>query len=275
VIKSISGPLMYCRLFFLLPVLLASLCVHATVEVKIHVDDGYPPYSYREKGDVRGLYIDILNTAFTRMEGYSLIFEPVPWNRGKHLMQKGEGFGLMPTYFHAHDWPYLYPYSFPLYEETVLVICNSNVSSAEPLKWPQDFVGKTIGNMRGYDGWGGVEFRAMIEQKAISYHEVDSADLLLMMVASGRNDCILMERLAYQYHMTRLKRSGKYKSETHHRLFQAAVAGRDYGYIGYSEPGLATGQYPWQKEFRKALDGILYQMKKSGELEAITARYLQ
>ncbi len=260
-----------CSLWFML--LAMSLSLQAKVEVKIHVDDGYPPYSYVKDGRVQGLYIEILTAAFDKMADYSVIFEPVPWNRGKHLMERGEGFAFSPTYFHAHDWPYLYPYSYPLYEETVLVICNSKVNSATSLQWPSDFIGKTIGNMRGYDGWGGAEFRTLLHQKAINYHEVDGANLLLMMVASGRNDCILMEKLAYQYHMKKLKTSGQYKSETHLRLFQAAIAGRDDGYIGYSEPGIASGQYPWQKAFRRALDGTLYQMKKSGELQAITAGF--
>lgn len=262
------------RLISILSLLFISTCSNAKIEVVIHVDDSYQPYSYLHEGRVQGLYIDIIEAAFSKLDNYSVKFEPVPWSRGKHLMETGDGFALAPAYFHAHDWPWLYPYTFPLYEETVSVICNSQVSKTDKLQWPEDFVGKTIGSIRGFDGWGGPEFRQMLQKNMFDYHEVDNADLLIMMVASGRNHCILMEKFTFDYHMRNLLRTGQYDPEKSEPLFEAAIAGRDYGYIGFSDAALATDKYPWQKDFQKALDGELYLMKKSGELAKIASDFL-
>lgn len=252
----------------------SSLCFSAEkASVTIHVDKSYKPYSYFEDGTVKGLYIKILTRVFSKLEDFEVKFEAIPWNRGKLIMEKGRGFALAPVYFHGHDWPYLYPYSMPFYTESVMVYCNKTPISKKERKWPEGFSGLTVGNLRGFDGWGGNKFRKMIENKKITYHEVNSSDALIMMAATGRNDCILMEEFAFDYQMLKLKQTGKYKKDFHLSLYKSALAGVDPVYVGYSEPGIAAKTFPQQYKFRKAFDAALYKMQKDGEIQDIVSSF--
>jgi polar amino acid transport system substrate-binding protein len=84
------------------------------VDVTIHVDGDYRPFSYSDHGEARGIDIDILQTAFSRMPSFKVKIEPVQWKRGKKMMENGQGFGLTQAFSHGHDWPCLYPYSLPI-----------------------------------------------------------------------------------------------------------------------------------------------------------------
>lgn len=55
-------------------------------EIEIYVDGAYEPFSYSdEKGEAKGVYIDILRTAFSRMESDNVKFTPIPWKRGQRI----------------------------------------------------------------------------------------------------------------------------------------------------------------------------------------------
>ena len=91
----------------------------APIDVTILVDDGYPPFSYEHEGRAKGVYVKVLRAIFARMPQFRVTLRPVPWQRGKLMMERGEGMGLAPAFFHGHDWPYLHPYSLPFYVETI------------------------------------------------------------------------------------------------------------------------------------------------------------
>ena len=243
------------------------------IEVTIHVDDGYKPFSFTHKGDAKGIYINVLRTAFSKMTGFKVTIVPIPWNRGKRLMELGHGFGLAPAYFHGHDWPYLYPYSLPFYTETIIAVCTEMVLKQPKPYWPEDYSRLTIGNVAGFDGWGGDDFRALVKKGEIEYHEVDSSEALIRMLVKERLDCIMMENRAFDYELNVLKKSGAYNEKTHTQLIKGATIGTDHVYIGYSEPAIKAGKYLHANAFRKAFDEVIYQMTKSGEIEQIMDAY--
>lgn len=240
--------------------------------ITILVDDAYKPFSYLEDKQVRGLYSDILRAASQNIPDFNIELKAIPWERGKHLVKTGAELAIAPVFFHGHDWPYLYPYSIPLYREDVALICNTKVKQSNSRKWPAGYTEFSIGNMRGFDGWGGLEFRELVEQKSISYQEVGSAEQLILMVAMGRVDCILMEEFAFAYHMRIIRESNDIDSRGHLALFTAEIVGSDYTYVGYSEAAISSGKFPNQYEFRKALDIALYKMHKSGELSLVISK---
>ena len=72
--------------------------------------------------------------------------------------------------------------------------------------WPQDFIGLRIGNVAGFDGWGGKEFRQLVKDKKILYQEAPGSESLIRMLVTGRVDCIMMEERAFDYEIKRLKK---------------------------------------------------------------------
>lgn len=261
------------RIVIILIVLFALPAYSTDIEVTIHVDGNYKPYSYGENGQAKGMYIDVLRTAFSRMEGFKVQLNPVPWKRGKRIMEMGEGFGLTPAFFHGHDWPYLYPYSLSFYTETIITVCQAPLLDSPRPNWPQDYLGLHVGNVAGFDGWGGEEFRLLVAQKKILYEEAKGSQENILKLAYGRLDCILMEEQAFDYELRKLKASGKYDEGKQIKLKKGAVVGQDPVYIGYSKPAMKKGQYSYQLEFMQAFDSEIYKMIKSGEVQKIMAAY--
>lgn len=242
-------------------------------EVDIYVDDSYYPYSFSQDGKAKGLYINVLNAVFSKMPDFKVTLTPFPWSRGKSMMEQGRGFALFPAYFHGHDWPYLYPYSLPIYTETVLAVCREGVKKDRDSRWPQDFENKSIGNVTGFDGWGGKLFHEMVKNKKIQYFETQESRNLIKMFFKRRLDCILMERRAFDFELNKLLITGELNPEDLIAYDKHTVVGVDAVYIGYSEPALKSGKYPYEYAFRKQFDIVLYEMTKSGEIDRIMGSF--
>lgn len=261
------------RLYFLFLIFISLSISAEEREVTIYVDDGYKPFSYAEQGMAKGVYIDILKIAFSRMPEFKVEMVPVPWNRGKKIMEMGEGFGLMPPYFHGQDWQYLYPYSLAFNTETIVAVCIEEAMKIPRDNWPEDYQGLIVGSVAGYDGWGGEVFKDLVRENKIFYQEVPSSNALITMLTRRRIDCIMMENSAFDYEFDDLKQSGLYDEKKHAKLIKGATIGTDAVYIGYSEKAIKSGKYPYQYEFRKSFDSVIYKMIKSGEIKSIMDAY--
>ena len=113
--------------FLIICIILFSLpsTVFSIQEVIIIVEDGrFAPYKFKDKdGVITGIYPEIVKKAISRMPEYSVKFKELPWARAKLQIKKGKNFGILPPYFHAHDWltakepkrPYIWPYSKQTY----------------------------------------------------------------------------------------------------------------------------------------------------------------
>ena len=243
------------------------------INVTIHVDDAYQPFSFSENGHAKGMYIDVLRVAFSKMKGFNVTMEPVPWNKGKKMMDEGKGFALTPAFFHGRDWPYLYPYSLPFYAETIISVCTEEVLKQPRPNWPEDYRRLVIGNLAGFDEWGGVALKASVIKSQIDYHKVQSSDVLIKMIINDRLDCILMENREFDYVFKRILKSGVHGNKVHSELIKGPVVGTNPVYIGYSASAIKSGKYPYAQEFQKAFDVVIYQMTKSGEIKKIMNAY--
>jgi polar amino acid transport system substrate-binding protein len=243
------------------------------IGVTIHVDDQYRPFSFVEKGVAKGIYINVLKRAFSKMPAFKVTLLPVPWRRGKRLMEMGQGYGLFPAFYHGHDWPYLYPYSLSFYSEKVIVVCTDKVLAQPRKHWPSDYKALIIGNQAGFDGFGGDRFRGLVEQGQIQYKEVNSPLVLIGMLSMKRFDCIMIEERSFDYEFDRFKRSADYDQKRHSQLKKGAVIGIDPVYIGYSQPAVKSGKHPYDLQFRRTFDSVIYQMQRSGEISRIMDAY--
>lgn len=258
--------------FLLLAVLMTLPVLAEDIKVTILVDDAYKPFSYKENNVAKGMYIDVLHTAFSRIQGFTVTMEPIPWQRGKHMMEKGAALGLAPAFFHGHDWPYLYPYSLPFYTETIIAVCGADILSTPRPNWPDDYIGLTIGNVTGFDGWGGEAFYSLVREGKIHIQEAKGSASNILILAQGRVDCIMMEDRAFDYQFRELKERGLYDKEMK-PLKKGVIIGTDPVYIGFSKPAREQGKYPFQFEFMQAFDSEIYKMIKSGEIAKIMDAY--
>lgn len=246
----------------------------ADIPVTLYADAGYPPYSYEKQGKPAGLYYEIVSTAVKRMHGYKVEIQPVPWKRGMSLLKSGTGFALYPPYHNTHDEPWTWPYSLPLYEEKVIAICRKDVLAAKPRKrWPEDFYGLTIGNNAGFIV-GGESFEAAIREGRLKVEEAKDVATNLIKLGLRRIDCYINDRISIQWTLKQLKAEGRYdEGGSHAELGEALVIATEQGFLGYTERD--NGRYSYKTDFVKQFDSIIYQMKRSGEIDTIARNYFK
>jgi polar amino acid transport system substrate-binding protein len=165
------------------------------IKVTVYADQNYPPYSYIKNGKLTGIYTNIFKAAFTKMDGYQVKIEAVPWRRGLKLLENGQGFALYPPYFYLTERPYIWPYSLPILDEKVVVYCAEDIliNDKRP-NWPEDYYGLTIGNNAGFQV-GGKKFIQAVKDQKINVYEAKGTNNILML-GLGRTDCYINDRLS-------------------------------------------------------------------------------
>ena len=138
----IRGKLTICLLASIFT--LSTLCIAAEKQkVVVYGDNGYPPYSYLENDVPKGVYVDILQTAFSRMSDYEVTIEMKPWKRGVHLVKSGKVMALFPPYYSDERTLWM-NFSEPILQEQVVVFGKAD-NLAGKSKWPEDFYNSKIG----------------------------------------------------------------------------------------------------------------------------------
>jgi len=264
-----------CRLStsILIYVLSITPIIAGEIEVAVLVNDTHPPYSYLEDGEAKGIYIEVMKRISLRMEGYSIKYKPAPWPRVKEEIKHGRGFSFVGPYYHGHDWPYVWPYSLPIMDESVVVVCRDEVLKTPRLQWPDDYLGLIIGNNTGYDGFGGAKFRDYVKEGKITLQEVKTTRQNILMLISGRADCYMVNRLSYAWEMKQLIEAGETKLYPNFSLTESLVISTDAVYMGFTD--MDEGKYPFKKNFHQKFNNELYAMYKSNEIERITKEYIE
>jgi len=254
--------------FIILFCLLAVTVKADVTAVTIYVDRNYAPLSYGHEYDVKGFYNDILKLAFSRMPEYHVNLKAVNWEEGRRLVEQGEGFALAPAYYHGHDWKYLYPYSIPIYSERVSVICARSAVARVNMNWPSSFINKRIGSVKGYDGWGGEEFRVLVRLGKVAYKESSTMNALVQALSKREVDCILAEENVFIAQVLRQKLARD-------DFLTAATVGFDHVYIGYSKVFLEHHADKVYLDFMQAFDNEIFKMQKAGTIDELKQHYLK
>lgn len=244
------------------------------IAVTVYADEGYPPYSYAEKGHAAGVYADIVKAAFARMPGYRVTLKPVPWKRGMAMLETGTGFALYPPYYNTKDEPWTWPYSLPLYDEFVVVVCRKEVLAKRgAMKWPESFYGLRIGNNAGFIV-GGEVFEQAIRDGKMLVEEARDSRTNVIKLGMRRLDCYINDRRSIWWTRDALKREGLFdEGGKHAQLVEAAVIGHEQGFLGFTDRD--QGRFPYKNDFVKEFNSVIYQMRRRGEIERIAQQFLR
>jgi polar amino acid transport system substrate-binding protein len=267
-VKSVWGVIARLSGGSLCALLLALSASAGEIEVEIYANQDYPPYSYREGGVVKGLYTEILQRVFERMEGYRVKITPLPWKRGLAYIEQGKGFAIYPLYHRPKQRPYIGTYSMPILDERVVLFCTGGVlsHSIRP-HWPQDYHGLTIANNAG-SILGGEAFREAVKAGKIKLQESGGNRSNLMKLGLKRVDCYMNDRLSILYELERLKQEGLYdEGGTHAALVEGATITLEQGFLGITARD--GGRFGFKEDFLKQFNTRIYEMRKSGELGRI------
>lgn len=236
------------------------------IEVSIYADESYPPYSYKENGEARGIYPAIFSKAFERMQAYKVHIKPVSWKRGLMLMETGQGLALFPPYNRPLERPYL-TISEPVLVEQVVAFCSENSMNGRkhPAVWPDDFHGLKVGVNAGFN-IGGDKYKKAVKDGKIYEDQAPSNRSNILKLLLGRIDCYVNDRLSILWEIERIKADGVY-ADSRQSIVEAAVINQEQAYMGYTNRD--NGRYPYKADFIRVLNQILIDMKKTGEIQKI------
>lgn len=243
----------------------------ADIPVTIYADAGYQPYSYADKnGEAAGLYAEIVKVAFARMKGYRITIKPVPWKRGMAMLKNGTAFALYPPYMNLKEEPFTWPYSLPLHDEIVVAVCTKEVAAKRRPRWPDDFHGLRIGNNAGFLV-GGDKFNRAVAEGKIKLEEASDTRTNILKLGFKRIDCYINDRMSIRWTQLELAREGKLASAQ--MGVEAAVIATEQGFLGFTDRD--EGRFTYKTDFLKQFDSIVYNMKRTGEIERISRDFFR
>lgn len=250
---------LYGCLLILLSLTLGINRVNAAEEISVWIDQDYFPYTFNKGNGPEGVYINIIEEAFKNIDKYTLKWVSGSWKDGVTALQKGDVMGLVPPYYRPEKRPWMKPYSVPILDEVVSIVCNKEGIKGKNLKkFPDDYKGLSFSNNTGFAS-GGPEFTALVKAGEIKVIEDPDTETNLQLMLDGKVDCYINDRLAIAMRIksmrggiSKIRMPGRVKTEQ--------------GYMGFSE---ATGKYPHTQEFLAQFNKIIDGMRESGRIKQI------
>lgn len=229
-------------------------------KVTVIGDSNYFPYSYKEGGEMKGIYTEIMKTAFSRMSGYNISVDGMPWKRGLAKTKKGEIFAIYPPYLRPKARPFINPYSESILGENVILLCHKDIFNKSRSKWPEDFYGLNIGQNNGFDFIDDAH-RNAVKSGKIKASYAKSATANIRKLDKKKIDCYINDRFVV---LQEAKKQGKMSS-----FKEGPTLKTEQGYLGFAK----NGKFPFKNDFIAKFNTVIKQMKASGEIQKILDKY--
>ncbi len=238
---------------FWLGVFAMSMPVHADEPMKLNYLR-YPPLSWEQDGEMRGIMVDILNEALHARMGITLQHTEFPWARAQQLVADGlaDGFTTVPT-------PERREYTDISREPVVVVNITMftwkgfpDLAALNKVKTIEDLNGFKLVDYLG-SGW------AKQNLKGLDVHWVPGFDTALEMLARGRRDVFVQNSLVTHYSLRRLGLDD--------RVIEVPNA------LSTVTFNLCIGKQSPYASVLPAFDDTLKAMQMDGTMDAIYARY--
>ncbi|WP_147819436.1 substrate-binding periplasmic protein [Salidesulfovibrio onnuriiensis] len=168
----------------------------AAEETLTIVFEEYPPYEYLEGETPRGINIEIIREAFSRM-GVRPVFRTMPWKRGLYELKNGTIAALASGFRTPDREKFAYfPHHYLSLEVNSIFVCREGSIRVDSLK---DLRGKTVGVVREYAY--GTEFDTLT---GMLLDPVNNNTLLVGKLADRRVDAIAGNLRVIEYLAERL-----------------------------------------------------------------------
>ncbi|MNF26303.1 Bacterial extracellular solute-binding protein, family 3 [compost metagenome] len=241
------------------------------IEVTILCDAGYPPYSYAEGYQAKGLYHDILRAAFARMPEYRVHIRPLPWARALAELASGRAFALYPPYYRPGERPWM-DYSRPILREKLVVFLRADVARKLPdERFPQGYGGLRIGQNRGFINVLNRDYQSMLARGELHQVYVKDNRTSLAMLYRGRLDAYINDRRAVLWELEQMHSDGVFGQHGLGWVIEGPWLSGEAGHLGYTR--LNPQAYPYKQDFKKRLEAILTDLEREGVIYRIVTGY--
>lgn len=216
------------------------------VVVEILADDDYPPYSYVENGEVKGIYVDLVTEASKLLvPAYEVKIVALPWKRALKQIENGERFAILPPYHHAELRPYIFPYSVPMAQEDVVVYCRKDIDFnkvfIDSIRLPEPLL---LGINSGYILLND-KYNKAIKNNNLMVVENKSTEANVVKLTMGRIDCYINDRLSIEHGLVLL--NDKESSFNMSNFIQVDHISSQSAHIGYTN--VKEYKYPYKYDF--------------------------
>lgn len=213
----------------------------------------YPPYEYEENNVIKGLDIEILR-AIEKAENVKFEFVQVPWERALRMAQTGEADGIISLFKTEERQAFLhFPSEGLAFEKNVIFAKNTYKGD---IKTVADLKGKTIGITSGYS-YG----KTFDDATGFTKDPSTDQETMFKKFVNNRYEMVISNELVGHYMLKSLN-AKDYKILSY-------VADNQMLYIGISKKSVNS------KEVLDLINRGLANLKKSGELAKIRAKYLK
>jgi len=235
-------------------------------EITIVVDRKYPPYTYKEKGVIKGAYVDVMKEADKLMDDFEIKFKAKSWAKGLEAMKSGENIALIPPYKNKERSYMTYGTGFA--EERVVLICNERTVKEKPSSYPTGYKGLTFSNNTGFASPGAAFFNE-VKVGNIKLVESKSTQVNLLKLASKEADCYANDDLVLQQAIKKLTDGNAMRKRDFQKISEFEELAKNDVYVGIS----VKNNHPRKAEFDKKLNAALKTLKESGRIQEILANY--
>ena len=241
------------------------------ISVTVLCDASYPPYSYAENGEAKGLYSDILRAAFARMPGYRVSIRPVPWPRGLAALEKGTAFALLPPYYRPVERPWM-DYSRPILEESVVAFMRSELAQQLAIEdFPAAYAGLRIGLNRGFNIIAAPDYKRMLAAGQVQQSYASDNRTNLLQLKRQRIDVYINDRLSILWELQQMRDQDLLGNAGLDWLVEGPRLSSEHGHLGYTR--LNPQAYPYKQDFMQRLDQVLLDLEADGSIARLAAHY--
>ncbi len=130
-----------------------------------------------------------------------------------------------------------------------------------------------IGNNSGFE-LGGKKFWKAVKEGKIKVQEVKTNAQNIIILGKKRTDCYMNDRLSILWELKRLKAEGKYdEGGKHAKLLEGAPITIEQGFLGFTDRD--NGKFSFKDDFVRKFDTVIYEMRKSGEVQEIVDDFVR
>ncbi len=226
------------------------------------VSDAYfPPYSYTENGEVKGIDIDIVNEAARRADVHVTI-ELYPWKRVLMMMKTDLTDGAFSMFRNEERETYAHFSQNPVHVSQLTAFMSKD--SLAVYKKIEDLLGKTVFISAGFSISD--EFDQFVRNGNIKPAYVLNAEDGIKRLLASDSGCFISNRISILYYAKRLGLSHKIE------FIPTLVESNRKAYLALSKVKLNT---PDRKRLFDRLDAELGEMIRDGTVRRITDSYIK
>lgn len=230
----------------------------ATTTIKLVGDKGYPPYSYIDGATPKGVYVDILKSAFDKLPNYKLDIEMVAWKKAQVLVQKNKVDGFFPPYPNEERTKWT-EFSAPILKESIVVFAKESTLK-DKKEFPKDYYGLTLCVNRSFSvlNLGGEALVEALKEQKIKLKEASDNSRCLDQLSKDKVDFYLNDQLIHINEYKNIKRG--------------QVTFENYGHVGFK---LKREDSLYLDEFIKEFNLVIKKMQEDREIDEILNRYIK